>query len=309
MKALVRQRFVMAFALVLGLALVLAGCGGSSGSGGRSSAAPSSSAPSSEAPSSSAPASEPAASASASPESGNLLEEIKSRGALRVGLMGTYPPYNFMNDQNEFDGFDVDIAKEVAKRIGVGVEFVAQEFSGMIAGLQAKKFDVVISQMTITEERKQQMDFSQPYITNEVRIIVHESNDTITKLEDFKGKKIGVGLGTNDEKYLREVVLPKVGEFTIQTYDDVIFSLKDLDARRIDATINNVYALKPVIERNGFKIKAVGEPVKSDQAGIAMRKGNPELLAAIDQALTDMKADGTYDAIFNKWFGEASGAQ
>jgi cystine transport system substrate-binding protein len=290
----IRQRVLVVFSFVLLLSLVLAGCGGASG--GDSGATPSASAPAAD-PSASAPSGKPA----------NLLEEIKSRGVLKVGLMGTYPPYNFMNDQNEFDGFDVDIAKEVAKRLGVDVEFVAQEFSGMIAGLQAAKFDAVISQMTITEERKQQMDFTQPYITNEVRIIVHESNNTITKLEDFKGKRIGVGLGTNDEKYLRTVVLPQVGEFTIQTYDDVIFSLKDLDAGRIDATINNVYALKPVIERNGFKIKAVGEPVKSDQAGIAIRKNNPELLAALDQALTDMKADGTYDAIFNKWFGEASG--
>ncbi|WP_174729334.1 transporter substrate-binding domain-containing protein [Mesobacillus harenae] len=237
-------------------------------------------------------------------EEASLLQEIKDRGVLKVGLMGTYQPYNFLNENQEMDGFDADIAKEIAKGLDVDVEFVAQEFSGMIAGLQAEKFDVVISQMTITDERKKQMDFSDPYITNNVKVIVHEDNDTITAVEDFKGKDIGVGLGTNDETYLRTELMPKVGDFNIMTYDDVITSLKDLDAGRIDATINNMYAIKPVVEKNGFKIKAVGEPIKSDRAGIATRQGNDELIEEVNSILAEMKEDGTYKEIFVKWFGE-----
>ncbi|MDN7244673.1 transporter substrate-binding domain-containing protein [Planococcus shenhongbingii] len=233
-----------------------------------------------------------------------LLDQIKEEGVLKVGLMGTYRPYNFMNENQEMDGFDADIAKEVADRLGVEVEFVAQEFSGMIAGLQAEKFDVVISQMTITDERKEQMDFSDPYITNQVKVIVSEDNDSITAVEEFKGKDIGVGLGTNDETYLRTELMPEVGEFNIMTYDDVITTLKDLDAGRVDATINNMYAIKPVVEQNGFKIKAVGEPIKSDQAGIAARKGNEELITELNRILAEMKEDGTYNEIFVKWFGE-----
>src|SRR4051812_17359815 len=234
----------------------------------------------------------------------SLLQEIKDRGVMKVGMMGTYQPYNFLNEEKEMDGFDADIAKEVAKRLGVEVEFVAQEFSGMIAGLQAKKFDMVISQMTITDERQEQMDFSDPYITNHVKIIVQDDDDAIQTIEDFKGKKIGVGLGTNDETYLRTKVLPEVGEFTIMTYDDVITTLKDLDVGRIDATINNMYAIKPVVEKNGFKIKAVGEPIKSDQAAIATRKGNKELIEELNRVLSEMKEDGTYNEIFVKWFDE-----
>jgi cystine transport system substrate-binding protein len=236
--------------------------------------------------------------------SADLLQQIKDRGTLKVGLMGTYQPYNFLNDKKEMDGFDADIAKEMAKRLGVDVEFVSQEFSGMVAGLQTKKFDAVISQMTITDERKKQMDFTEPYITNHVKVIVQEDNNSIKSVKDFKGKNIGVGLGTNDETYLRTELLPEVGDFTIKTYDDVITSLKDLDAGRIDATINNMYALKPVVESNGFKIKAVGEPVKSDKAGIAIRKGNESLLKELNKHLADMKEDGTYNEIFVKWFGE-----
>ncbi len=173
----------------------------------------------------------------------------------------------------------------------------------MIEGLLKGKFDTVISQMTITEDRKKTMDFSQPYITNTIKVIVSEKNTTIHGLEDLKGKKVGVGLGTNDEKYLREVAIPKLGQFEIVTYNDVITSLMDLNTGRIDATINNMFALKPLIEKNNLKIKAVGDPIKKDQAGIAVRKGNPEFLKAIDDALTEMKSDGTYARIHKKWFG------
>ena len=169
------------------------------------------------------------------PQTNNLLEQIKAAGVIKVGVIGTYPPYNFLNENKEIDGFDADIAKEIAKSIGVKVEFAPQDFSGLIPSLQAKKIDIIISQVTITEERKQQLDFSEPYITNAVKIIVREDNNTITKLDDFKGKNIGIGLGTNDETYLRNEVLPKVGKFNIKTYDDVITSLQDLNAGRIDA--------------------------------------------------------------------------
>ncbi|PWW03252.1 amino acid ABC transporter substrate-binding protein (PAAT family) [Paenibacillus cellulosilyticus] len=241
---------------------------------------------------------------SSSDKSSNKLDEVKKAGVIKVGLMGTYAPYNFLNDNKEIDGYDADIAKEIAKRLGVEVEFEPQDFSGLIPSLKANKIDAIISQVTITDERKEQVDFSQPYIRNDVKIIVREDNTTITKLEDFKGKNIGVGLGTNDESYLRNEVLPQVGDFTIKTYDDVITSLQDLDSNRIDGTINNLYALKPIVDKNGFKIKAVGEPIKSDEAGVAVNKNNPEFLDAINQALTDMKTDGTYNTIFKKWFGE-----
>ncbi|MEC0230257.1 transporter substrate-binding domain-containing protein [Paenibacillus alba] len=235
--------------------------------------------------------------------SSNLLETIKKNGKIRIGLMGTYAPYNFLNDKKEVDGFDADVAKQVAKRIGVQAEFITGEFSGLIEGLQKDKYDALISQVTITDDRKKTMDFSTPYIKNSVSIVVKADNTSIKSLEDFKGKKIGVGLGTNDEKYLREVALPKVGNFEIPTYNDVITSLTDLNVGRIDATINNMFAIQPLVEKNNFKIKAVGQPIKEDFAGIAIRKNNQELLDALNKALDDMKTDGTFKEIFKKWFG------
>ncbi|NOU97389.1 transporter substrate-binding domain-containing protein [Paenibacillus sp. LMG 31456] len=232
----------------------------------------------------------------------NLLEQIKKSGKIRVGLMGTYAPYNFLNEKKEVDGFDADVAKEVAKRLGVQVEFTTGEFSGLIEGLQKDKYDALISQVTITEDRKKTMDFSNPYVKNAVNVVVKSDNTTIHSIEDFKDKKIGVGLGTNDEKYLRDTAMPKVGKFEIATYNDVVTSLTDLNIGRIDATINNVFAIKPLIEKNKFKIKAVGQPIKEDFAGVAVRKNNRELVEAINKALAEMKTDGTFTTIFKKWF-------
>lgn len=238
-----------------------------------------------------------------SPASANLLEQIKKNGKIKVGLMGTYAPYNFLNDKKEVDGYDADIAKGVAKKLGVQTEFITGEFSGLIEGLQKDKYDVLISQVTITEDRKKTMDFSNPYIKNSVNVVVKGDNNTIKAIEDFKGKKIGIGLGTNDEKYLRDVAMPKVGNFEIATYNDVISSLMDLNTGRIDATINNIFALKPLMDKNKLNIKAVGTPIKEDFAGVATRKNNPELVEAINKALSDMKTDGTLKEIHQKWFG------
>lgn len=289
MKLFFQRKSTLTLALVVVFTLILSACG--------------------NAASTSSNAGSTGSEEAATSSSGNELEQIKSAGVLKVGLMGTYAPYNYLDSNKQVIGFDADIANEVAKRLGVKVEFTTQAFSGLIPSLQAGKFDAIISQVTITDERKQQLDFSDPYITNQVKIIVNENNTDITKLADFKGKNIGVGLGTNDETYLRNEVLPQVGDFTIKTYNDVITTLQDLNVGRIDATINNIYALKPVVEENGFKIKAVGDAIKSDQAGIAIRKNNPELLESLNKALQDMKDDGTYNTIFEKWFGEQPPAE
>ncbi|OZB92949.1 transporter substrate-binding domain-containing protein [Paenibacillus sp. XY044] len=281
MKFRVKSLF-MSLSLIAVIALVLAGCGkdtapsGSNASGGSGNQASS---------------------------SGNLLEQIKKNGKIKVGLMGTYAPYNFLNDKKEVDGYDADIAKAISKKLGVEAEFITGEFSGLIEGLQQGKYDVLISQVTITDDRKKTMDFSEPYIKNSVNVVVKSDNDTIKSLDDFKGKKIGVGLGTNDEKYLRDEAMPKVGKFEIATYNDVISSLMDLNTGRIDATINNMFALKPLIDQNHLKVKAVGDSIKDDYAGVAMRKNNPELLDAINKALDEMKTDGTLKEIHQKWFG------
>lgn len=128
----------------------------------------------------------------------DLLDQVKQRGTLRIGLEGTFPPFNSKAPSGELVGYDVDIAKAVAAKLGVKPEFVTTEWSGIIAGLQAGKFDVIVNQVGITDARKQTLDFSPAYTYSAAQLI-QRKNDTrqFTSLEDLKGKKLGVGLGTN----------------------------------------------------------------------------------------------------------------
>lgn len=229
-------------------------------------------------------------------------EKVSKDEVLKIAVMGTYPPYNFLNEKNKIDGFDADISNALAEKMNMKVEFVTNEWSGMIAGLQKGKFDAVISQMAITKEREKSVDFTDPYIENHVKIIVKDSNNSIKNIKDFKNKKIGVGLGTNDEAFLKEEVLPKASPFEIVTYNDVITTLLDLDKGRIDATINNIYALEPMIKKNNLKIKSVSDPLKTDYAAIAVKKGNIKLKNKFNKALKEIQEEGKYDEIFEKWF-------
>ena len=132
--------------------------------------------------------------AAATAHAADLLDEVKQRGTLRVGLEGTFPPFNSKNPQGELVGFDVDIAKAVAAKLGVKPEFVTTEWSGIIAGLQAGKFDVIVNQVGITDKRKDVLDFSPAYTYSAAQLIQRKDDARQFKsLEDLKGKKLGVG--------------------------------------------------------------------------------------------------------------------
>jgi ABC-type amino acid transport substrate-binding protein len=128
----------------------------------------------------------------------DLLDQVKQRGTLRIGLEGTFPPFNSKAPSGELVGYDVDIAKAVAAKLGVKPEFVTTEWSGIIAGLQANKFDVIVNQVGITDARKQVLDFSPAYTYSAAQLIQRKDDTRQFKsLDDLKGKKLGVGLGTN----------------------------------------------------------------------------------------------------------------
>ncbi len=128
----------------------------------------------------------------------DLLDEAKQRGTLRIGLEGTFPPFNSKAPSGELVGYDVDIAKAVAAKLGLKPEFVTTEWSGIIAGLQAGKFDVIVNQVGVTDKRKEVLDFSPAYTYSAAQLIQRKDDTRNFKsLDDLKGKKLGVGLGTN----------------------------------------------------------------------------------------------------------------
>ncbi len=238
---------------------------------------------------------------SASAHAQDLLETVKSSGVLRVGLEGTYPPFDYKNASGELEGFDVDVAKAVAARLGVKPQFVPTEWSGILAGLQAGKFDVIVNQVTITAQRKQALDFSQPYTFSAAQLIQRvDDKRQFNSLTEFSGdKKLGVTLGTNYDQMARAV-----SGINVQTYPGAPEKLRDLSAGRIDATLDDRLMLPYIIKNSKLPLRA-GDVVKGaeQEMGIPFRKGNPEFEKAINDALNAMKQDGTLKKISMHWFG------
>lgn len=228
----------------------------------------------------------------------DLLEEIKASGKIKIGTEGTYPPFTFHDKDGKLTGFDVEIAEEVAKRLGVTAEFIESKWDGMFAGLDAKRFDAVANEVSIRDDRKEKYDFSDPYIVSKAVLIVHQDNTDIKQLADLKGKKSGQSLTSN----LTDIAKANGAEI-VQT-DGFNQAIELLMSKRIDATINDGLSyLDFKKQKPDAPIKIVAETDDASQSGFLFNKNNPELVEAVNKALADMKQDGTYLKISEKWFG------
>ncbi|MDO9618728.1 MAG: cystine ABC transporter substrate-binding protein [Pseudomonas sp.] len=229
----------------------------------------------------------------------DLLLQIQQRGAINVGLEGTYPPFNFQDESGKLTGFEVEFAQALAKELGVKAEFQPTKWDGILAALESSRLDVVVNQVTISEERKKKYDFSAPYTVSGIQVLTRKGQQgQFSKPADLSGKKVGVVLGTNYEQWLKD----NVPGADIRTYDDDATRNQDVRVGRIDAILGDRLAAFELIAKTGDSLAVAGEPFAPQQAGIALRKGNPELLAAIDKAIAKLRADGTLAAISQKWF-------
>lgn len=229
----------------------------------------------------------------------NLLEQIKADGVIKIGTEGTYAPFTFHDKDGKLTGFDVEIAEEVAKRLGVKAEFIETKWDGMFAGLDSKRFDAVANEVTIREDRIAKYDFSEPYIVSKAVLIVHNDNNDIKSFADLKGKKSGQTLTSNFGELAKSL-----GAELVQV-DGFNQSVDLLTSKRIDATINDSLSyLDFKKQKPDAPIKVVARQDTADQAAILFNKGNKELVDAVNKALADMKSDGTYLKISEKWFGE-----
>lgn len=228
-----------------------------------------------------------------------LLDTIKANGKIRIGTEGTYAPFTFHDKEGKLVGFDVEIAQEIAKRLGVQPEFIETKWDGMFAGLDSKRFDVVINEVTIKEDRKQKYDFSDPYIVSKAVLIVHQDNQDIKKLADLQGKKAGQSLTSN----LAEI--SKSNGATIVQVDGFNQSIDLLLSKRIDATVNDSLSFLDLKKQKpDVKLKVVDETKDASQSAVLFNKGNKELVDAVNKALADIKKDGTYLKISEKYFGQ-----
>jgi len=236
------------------------------------------------------------------PASANDLEKIKESGELRIAMSGAYPPFSMINEQNEVVGFDVAIGKGIAERLGVKPVIVTTAWDGIIAGLLAGKYDTIVGSMTITPQREKAVDFVGPYYHAGRAIFVPEDSK-VQSLDDLKGKTIGVTLGETHEKWAREQTDMN---WEIKTYKGLPELLLELENGRIDAMIIDSVPGKVAIEKDNKPIRMLDTPdIEGGEVavGIAIRKDNPELKAAMQKALDDMMSDGTYKKIAQEWVG------
>jgi polar amino acid transport system substrate-binding protein len=221
-----------------------------------------------------------------------------------VGTDAAYAPFESQNEKGEIVGFDIEVVQAVAKKAGIEVKFVNTPWEGIFNALGQGDRDMVVSAVTITEERKATMDFSDPYFDAQQLIAVKESSK-VAKFADLKKLKVGVQTGTTGD----EAVTKLLGKTStnIKRFESTPLALKELEAGGVDAVVaDNGVVIHYLANNPGGKFKSIADKeFVPEQYGIALKKGNAELLAKVNKGLTDIKADGSYDAIFTKYFGAA----
>jgi cystine transport system substrate-binding protein len=230
----------------------------------------------------------------------DLLDAVKARGTLRVGMEDSYPPFNFPDPKTgQMTGYDVDVARLLGARLGLKVELVTSEWSTIFAGLNSGKYDVIVSQVAITPKRQQALDFSAPYTYSSAQLILRKNDEaSYASLADLKGKKVGVAKGSVYEQQARAV--PGI---TVLGYPAAPENLQDLTFGHIDAVLNDSLMVAYLIRNAALPLKAGPVVGTGARSAVAFRKGNPALKAAIDQALNSTRRDGSLTALSRKWFG------
>lgn len=227
------------------------------------------------------------------------LAAIKTAGVLRIGTEGTYAPFTYHDESGKLVGFDVEIGEAIAGKLGVKPEFIEGKWDGLIAGLDANRYDTVINQVGITDKRKEKYDFSKPYIVSKAVLIARSDDESIKGFDDLKGKKSAQSLTSNFGALATAAGAELVGT------DGFDQSIQLVLTKRADATINDSLSFLDFKKHKpDAAVKIVAQKEDADASGIIVRKGQAELVAAIDKALDDIKADGTYQKIADKYFGQ-----
>ncbi|MEG0798034.1 MAG: basic amino acid ABC transporter substrate-binding protein [Acidaminococcaceae bacterium] len=229
-------------------------------------------------------------------------EKKAAEKVLRVGTEPTFAPFEFQKEgSKEYTGFDMDLARALGKQMGMKVEIVNMGFDGLIPALNAGNIDVVAAGMTITPERAQKVAFTKDYYQSGLTVMVQKANSTIKGIEDLKGKRIAVQIGTTGAMEAHKIQGATVIEFN--TNPEAALELKN---GGVDAVVNDLPVVAYFLEQGGGKAyaKMTGKVVTSEKYGLAAKKGNDKLVSEMDQALATLKKNGEYDKIYKTWFGE-----
>lgn len=239
----------------------------------------------------------------ANQEEDKSLEEIKENGKLVLGLDDSFPPMGYRDENGDIVGFDIDMAKEVAKRMGVELELKPIDWDGKVLSLNNKDIDVIWNGLTITEERLEKIGFSKPYLNNKQIIIVNNDSSIDTK-QDLAGKIVGVQLGSSGEDALAADTETENSLKEVRRYSNYVDALMDLKAERVDAVVVDEVVGRYYISKKPGEYKIAKDNFGEEQYGIGFRKGDISLINEVNRILDEMNDDGTTAEISKKWFGK-----
>ena len=230
----------------------------------------------------------------------DLLAQIKERGSIVVAMEGTWAPWTYHNENNDLVGYDVEVAQNIAEKLGVEVEFVEGEWDGLLAGLESGRYDIMVNGVGVTEERAEKYNFSTPYAYNKTAVIVRGDYDEISSMEDLNGKKTA---NTISSTYAAQA---EAYGATVTAVDDLNQTIELLLSNRIDATLNAEVVFNDYKKEHpeaNVKIAAYSDEV--EEIAIPIRKGDDTvtLLDAVNEALDEMAKDGTLTELSEKYFG------
>ncbi len=231
---------------------------------------------------------------------GALRAETPPRKEFVTALTGKFPPFSFYDRQGKLAGFDVDVSREIARRLHRKCRIVATEWDGILAGLLAKKYDAVIGSMAITPARRKRVDFSQPYYESGAQLFVRRDNpDQVYAIGDCAGLRIAVVLGETYQRYL-EKNYPKI---EVVTFKSTVEIFEMLEQKRISGFVTDRLVGAWQIRQADRAFVPVGPMLYSERIGIPVRKTETRLLKSIDRALEGMRSDGTLKRLFDRYFG------
>jgi polar amino acid transport system substrate-binding protein len=248
---------------------------------------------------------------------GATLDRVMKNKVLVEVTDQAYPPFSYIDEAGEVVGFDIDISKEIAKRLGVEYKVETPSWEIIVAGNWNGRWDICVCSMTPTKERAEVLNFVNEYYSAPANIVVNVDNNDIKSAADLNGKKVGAQAGTTYEKYVQKQLVIEVpggtakidypfAEATVVPYDSEDTAFQDLalgTGKRLDAIVSGYLTAKERIDNAPDKFKIVGEPLYGEPIWVAVDKGDPEWEAKIKEIFKQMAADGTLKAISEKWVG------
>ncbi|UFT97955.1 transporter substrate-binding domain-containing protein [Radiobacillus kanasensis] len=229
-------------------------------------------------------------------ETNDSKYNLVTEGTFTFAASGEFKPFSWVKTSGEMTGYDIDVGNAIAKELGLETAQEKYKFSAIVEGVKTGKFDAAVASHTITDKRKESVDFSIPYYYSGAQIFTRPESD-VEKLEDLNGKEIGVSKGSTYAKYAEEVTE------NVKVYSSDVVALQALAKGKHDAVITDFLTGKEAIGTGGLEIKGKSMIDRSEQA-VAVSKDNPELLKAVNEALETLRNNGTLTEISKKYFGE-----